>query len=257
MSKLSELPRKKGERLIIITSTIYVNSNFTVLTDPSLRQQQYVDSIRWYLSVRTIDSIIVCDNSGFDYSLILELQDMADRNGKNIEFLNFRGDVERISTLGKGYGEGEIMRYLFSESRLLSYHESFYKVTGRVKVLNLERLVDNVKHDDICFQQIRINPFSNTDLIDTRLYYCSKPIFSTILLNEFEKVNDEKSYYLENAYTDALRLAGIKYRNFKILPRFEGFSGSHGGTLKLSAINYMIKYCYNIANGIYHDLFRK
>ena len=44
--------------LLIITSTVNVNSCLTVLVDPEIRLQQYITSILFYIKAKNIDSII-------------------------------------------------------------------------------------------------------------------------------------------------------------------------------------------------------
>src|SRR5579864_4618510 len=122
---------------LIITSTVYVNSDMTILVDPAVREQQYLDSILYYLKSPHLAAIVVCDNSGFDFSADSRLTEAAAQSGKQIEFLRFSGDKKEIAAKGKGYGEGQMMAYIFAESRLLKEAgASFFKVTGRLLVLN-------------------------------------------------------------------------------------------------------------------------
>src|SRR5262249_46354525 len=191
---------------LIITSTVYVNSDLTVVTDPGLREQQYIDSILFYIGSAGTKKIVVCDNSGFDYSKIERLPAQAKQHGKEIEFLSFQGDKDKIKQRGKGYGEGEIMEYTFRNSRLLGKESDFFKVTGRVLVLNIDRIVSKVIPGEVCFQKVTMNPFSTLHKfkVDTRLYYCSRAFFERNLLDAYKTVDDNGGRYLENAYFDRL-----------------------------------------------------
>ena len=148
---------------LIITSTVYVNSGLTVVMDAGLREQQYTDSILFYIGSAAIKKIVVCDNSGFDYSKVERLSAGAKQHGKEIEFLSFQGDKDKIKQQGKGYGEGEIMAYTLKNSRLLGEGSDFFKVTGRVIVLNIDRIASKVVPGEACFQKVTMNPFSPTD----------------------------------------------------------------------------------------------
>ncbi len=162
---------------LIITSTVYVNSDMTVLTDPLVRERQYVDSILYYLRSPVLSAIIVCDNSGFDFSTNAKLVEVAAESGKRTEFLYFISDKDRIAERGKGYGEGEILAHVFRESRLLADAEaSFFKVTGRLLVLNLDTIARKVRSGETYFQRVGLNPFVNQKKVDTRFYYCNKKI---------------------------------------------------------------------------------
>jgi len=215
---------------LIITSTVYVNSNLTVLTDPDLREKQYVDSILFYIGSAVIKKIVVCDNSGFDYSRIERLSALAKQHGKEIEFLSFQGDKDKIKLKGKGYGEGEIMEYTLRNSRLLGRVEDFFKVTGRVIVPNIDRIASKVVPGEVCFQRVTMNPFGTLHKckVDTRLYFCSYAFFEQNLLNAYKTVDDEGGRYLEHAYYDSLKAHRARWRGFKVFPRYSGISGSTG-----------------------------
>jgi hypothetical protein len=245
------------KNLLIITSTVFVNSNLTVLTDPEIRKKQYIDSILFYLNTEMIDSLIICDNSDFDYSTIPSIQSLALEKGKDVEFLYFKGASELIFKLGKGYGEGEIMSHVFENSQLLQQFTHFFKVTGRVKVDNVDAILRQVKPASNHFQQIRLNPFLKVKLRDSRFYRCSKEVFSTYLINAHQLVNDSGGYYLEHAYTNALKDNGVPFRNFPVLPRFQGISGSHGGSLAQGNFAYKVKALINVVQEKYHSFTSK
>ena len=145
--------------VLIITSTVSVNSCLTVLVDREIRLQQYIDSILFYLNAKVIDKIVVCDNSGFDYSELKFLSELACSNNKQIEFLNFKGSVNQIQEKGKGFGEGEIMKYILTNSKLFFEEEgSFLKVTGRLKVVNIDWVVKYLNPNINYFNAVNLNP---------------------------------------------------------------------------------------------------
>jgi hypothetical protein len=224
----------------IITSTVYVNSDFIVLTDPNVRMEQYVDSIMFYLNSKTISNIIVCDNSGFDFYRHASLfHTIANKERKQIEFLSFVGDGKCIMEKGKGYGEGEIMRYTLSNSKLIHNCDSFLKITGRIKVQNIDSVLRHIVPGNVYFQNVGTNPFIHQKKVDTRLYYCSKKGFEEHLLDAFLSVNDKVGYYLEHAFFDNLEKHNIVYKNFPILPRFYGISGSTGKLYTKSELRWL------------------
>jgi hypothetical protein len=242
------------KRVLIITSTVYVNSSLTLLVDPEVRVKQYVESILFYLNSASIESIVVCDNSGFDYADVESIRTLALAKGKDIECLFFKGDSETIFKLGKGFGEGEIMNFIFKHSKLLPLCNAFYKVTGRIKVKNIDLMIDYVQPNVNYFQKIRINPFLKVALLDTRFYYCSKEVFQNFLVDSHFNVNDPDGFYLEHAYTEELRRNKVRFKNFLILPRYEGISGSHGGSLTQGMISYRMKFLLNLFIARYQNL---
>ncbi len=233
---------------LIITSTVYVNSDMTILVDPVIREQQCIDSILYYLRSPYLAAIVVCDNSGFDFSTNSRVMEAAAQSGKQTEFLCFAGEKKAIAAKGKGYGEGEMMAYIFMESRLLKGADaSFFKVTGRLLVLNFDEIARKVKPGKTYFQRVGRNPFVNLKKVDTRFYYCNLELFKSRLLHAYKVVNDREDQYLEHAYYEALQAQRRPYTGFGVPPLFGGISGSTGlsysiGPLKRVAeviINYL------------------
>jgi hypothetical protein len=214
-------------RTLIITSTIHVNSNLTVLIDRSERKKQYLKSVLFYLESKFIDQIIICDNSNFDYRQFSNFFEAV--SSKEIECLCFEGDKKKIQTYGKGYGEGEIMEYVMNNSKLiLKAENSFLKVTGRLKVLNIDDVLKNSNSEKDCFQGAGSNPFKNLEAIDTRFYQCTFSTFKDYLISEYKNVNDDGGLFLEHCYYNKFLKAGIAVKSFNILPIISGLSGSTG-----------------------------
>jgi len=229
---------------LVITSTVFVNSQLTTLTDPKLRLSQYIDSLIFYIKSGDFADIIICDNSGFDYSSVDLISAKAKEFCVNFESLHFSGNNSKILALGKGFGEGEIIAHILMYSTLLKSKHGFIKITGRIKVLNIRTILKSINPDINYFQKIGLNPLRQRGMVDTRLYYCQRKIFLTILLDRYKEVNDYKNYYLECAYHDALKNS-VRYQNFPIIPRFQGISGSHGGSLTENATIFYIKLFIN------------
>jgi len=228
--------------ILIITSTVNVNSFLTVLVDPKIRLEQYVDSIAFYLNAKVIDKIVVCDNSEFDYSELKHLSELACANNKEIEFLNFKGSVNQIQAKGKGFGEGEIMNYVLTHSKLFLKEEgSFFKVTGRLKVVNIDWVVKYLNPNVNYFNPVNLNPFVNLKKVDTRFYQCNKENFKYYFADCYASVNDSGGVFLEHVYYNKLIERKINFKSFGILPLFYGISGSTGLLYKMSNFNFLIR----------------
>lgn len=229
--------------LLIITSTVNVNSGLTVLVDPKIRLKQYIDSIVFYLNSSKIDKIIVCDNSGFDYSGIKKIVELSAISNKKIEFLNFYGTVSKIQESGKGYGEGEIISFVFKNSEIFTQQgdKAFLKVTGRLKIINIDEILNHLKPNVNYFNAVNLNPFVNLKKVDTRFYQCTKDTFKCFFEDSYKNVNDKKGFFLEHVYYSNLFENNIEFKNFKILPRFSGISGSTGITYNTSKISFSIR----------------
>ncbi len=231
---------------LVITSTVHVNSNFVTLKDPNIRLQQYIDSILFYLKSTKIGSIIVCDNSGFDYAKNKELESAILNCGKEVELLNFIGNSDIIFTQGKGYGEGEIMKFVLENSILINKNSSFLKVTGRIFIKNIDIILKKIDATYPYFQRKNMNPFINTKEVSSLFYSSPVNIFKNYLLTSYEQVNDNTKMYLEHVYYQALNDAHIKYKNFEIYPFCIGTSGSTGLLYSDNLVRHSIKHYLNI-----------
>lgn len=221
---------------LVITSTVYVSSNNTILIDSNERIRQYVESFLFYLDCKTIQDIIICDNSGFDYSKCVEFHNTTLK--KNVEFLCFLGDNEKISEKGKGYGEGEIMEYVLKNSKLIRNRTSFCKVTGRVKILNIDSILRRINNRNNYFQRIGLNPFVTIKKVDTRFYHSTIDSFEQYLLKSYDSVNDNEGQYLEHVYYRQLNDNGLKYKSLNRLPNIKGISGSTGKTYDIKPVRW-------------------
>ena len=238
---------------LIITSTVTVNSLQTVLVDQEIRLKQYIDSILFYLKSKNISKIIVCDNSGFDYSAVPLIIKSVAKSSKEVEFLNFTGNLEKIREYGKGYGEGEIMQHIFNNSLLIKGREAvFTKVTGRLKITNIDLILSILRSDKSYFQPVNLNPFVKNNKVDTRFYQCQKNIFINTLLESFPMVNDNEEYFLEHVYYERLSHFKVKFSKFLILPNFLGVSGSTGLVYKMSNLKFLSRqFIYLITKNFY------
>lgn len=213
--------------LAIITGTIKPDSSMTqlVIKDERERMRQYVDSLLFFIKSGAFRKIVFCDNSNYGTKSLSFLKQTADEHCVNLEMLSFQGDVKMITKHGKGYGEGEIMSYVFQHSELVRDEEFFVKITGRMKIDNIKKIVSYMKKNKTYFN---IPNYTIKDIYDTRIYGMPVKQFKEYFLNGFIRVQDDEGIYLEHVYTDILKNEGIKVANFPRYPRIVGISGSTG-----------------------------
>ncbi|HET6995226.1 MAG TPA: hypothetical protein VFI06_09615 [Chitinophagaceae bacterium] len=221
---------------LIIPSTVYVSAPYTFLTDSQERQRQYAEAISFFIRETPLVKIIVCDNSGFKYPV--SLQHLAVIHKKELELLSFRGNSELVAEYGKGYGEGEIMQFVLSNSSLIRTVEGFLKVTGRLKLLNTEKLLRKCDNRENYFMPVSLlrprfmMPAAARHCVDTRVYYTTREFFTNVLLNAYREVRDKNTFFLEHAYHRAIAASGIKVKCFPVAPEISGMSGSNGFMMK-------------------------
>jgi hypothetical protein len=224
---------------LIITSSVRVSARYTALIDPVERKTQYIDSISYYIRESPFIKIVVCDNSGHRYpqSLIL----LARSLNKELELLSFTGEHQLVERYGKGYGEGEIMEYSMANSRLLKEVDGFFKVTGRLKVTNIARLLVMSKTTENYFMPISLlRPRwlvarAARVCVEVRAYYATKAFFREVLLTAYKEVRDDQTFFLEQAYYRAMINApkwSKRIHCFPVSPEITGMSGSNGWTFK-------------------------
>src|SRR6185437_12823188 len=225
-------PMQWDKCALIVTSSVYVNTRHTVLQDARERERQYIDALTFFIRETPFRRIVVCDNSGYVYPVALA--QLAVSFGKQLEMLGFTGDKEAMDRCGKGYGEGEIMAYTLAHSRLLARVEGFLKVTGRLKVINTEKLLRKADHRQTYFMPVSLVrprwlvPAAARPCVEIRVYYIPTAVFRQVLLEAYRGVSDDKTYFLEHAYHDALAASSVNVRCFPAAPEITGVSGSNG-----------------------------
>lgn len=140
-----------NKTVLLITGCIKPNpSTFQLsLTDVEQRLKQYIECIKWGIEKTAFVKIVFIDNSGFTVNPVLI--DYAKQRGKQLEWLSFLGNEKMIELCGKGYGEGEIIEYGLKYSELLRGAAYFCKLTGRLKVENINRFTKLAKMDKSYF----------------------------------------------------------------------------------------------------------
>lgn len=233
---------------LIVTSAIDPTENtpFLRLTDPQLRLFQTYCSLICWIRETKIANIVLCDNSGTDHTFS-ELASLAEQHHKRLEVLVFRGDHAKIHAQGKGYGEGEIMKYVMENSVFLREDTAFYKVTGRIFIDGFDALHDAHASRSVVFYlpailkrwkrillraAVRNRALSSVfrlfreTFVVTTFYKCTKQYYVDNLLDRFRHVDDRRGYWLEHALMESLLANGFDV--FSMRPRFVGMSASTG-----------------------------
>ena len=213
--------------VIIVTATIAPKANMhqLVLKDKDQRLQQYKNALNSIMDARPDAKIVFCDNSGFGTDGFEEEKADAKDKGIQLEILSFPGDSDAVIRQGKGYGEGEIISHVLSESKLMRNEQYLIKITGRLRVDNIADLVSRVNQDRVYFNIPNIH---KKDLFDTRIYAMPVKTYKEYFETAYKKVDDNQGYYIEHAFTDVIFENKLKVRNFPRYPRIVGESGSGG-----------------------------
>ncbi len=264
---------------LVITSSVYVSAPLTALVDPGLREAQYLGALDFFIRESPITRIIVCDNSGYSYPETLVK--LAASFNKKLELLSFTGNSDLVAEYGKGYGEGETLKFIFSKSLLMAEVDGILKMTGRLRLVNSGDLLRHTDPATNYFMPVSLLrprflvPRAARPCLDVRVYYATKFFFRDVLLDAYLEVRDRELHFLEHAYYHAISVSGIKVKCFPVAPEITGVSGSNGwvfrepGPLKkiLAPSCHQIRICQadlnysfsimDIRTGIYSKIRRK
>lgn len=213
-----------NEVALLITGCIkpYVNQEWLVLKDPEERLRQYVESIRFYIENSDFEYITFCENSNFETSEKDTLTLLASSTGKHFEWLAFEGDLACLR-YGKGGGEDEIVDYAFANSKWIEHTRTFVKVTGRLKVMNVNQILRGCVYGKNFFYRDIYRPHMHG--VDTRFYICDTEFFNKKLRNCYRNVISEDVEGLEEDYYKLLK---GEYTNPQSYMRIDGVSGGNG-----------------------------
>lgn len=213
--------------LLIITGTIApaAETEFLKLRDAGERLKQYKESVSFFIKSGVFSKIVFCENSNYGTAQLADLAVQAEQYKVQLELLSFQGDTEKVKQHGKGFGEGEIMEYVFKNSRLLEKETVFMKITGRMTVDNIADIVSGIK-ENICY--FNIPNRTHREMFDTRIYVMPTELFRRLFLHCYDEVKDQEGWYLEKVYTSILTANKISVKNFPRYPRIVGMSASTG-----------------------------
>lgn len=130
---------------LLLTATINPNGMKGAKFAPEERLQMYVEALNFYidkLSEYSIENgtqyIVFAENSGFDGGGLINM--LKKHSNVVIEYLNIGTEDFKIH-LGKGYNEYLLLQKAIKQSEVIRKCGCFFKLTGRLKVLNITSLL--------------------------------------------------------------------------------------------------------------------
>lgn len=203
------------------------------LKDAEERRRQYIESILYYIEKSSINNIVYCDNSNASPDPIVF--ETARRKNKQVEWLSFVGDQEKVAQYGKGYGEGEIIDHALRNSKLLQDAQMMIKITGRLIIKNIDCYLKKANVEKSYFL-----PGATPEkelFIDTRMYIMPVSLYKTCFRDVHLRVDDRNGFFLEHAFGKAIKDNRIRFRYFWTAPKFEGMSGSLGHRYRVDRLS--------------------
>ena len=221
--------------MLLMTSCLNPGGmGYTVLQDVEERRKQYLEAVKFYIE-HTKFKIVFCDNSGEDIS---ELSQFGGSN--RIELLSYYGN-DYDKTLGKGYGEFNIIKYAFGNSRFIKGSSNTIKVTGRLTVGDLNE-VKRLKDMMIPRQRrfVLASMDSRHKECDSRCLFADNDFYVRYFLMQENKINDSKGYYFEHLLYDTIKDLPSDYvvSDFMLPLVINGVSGTSGRIYNAKPMEY-------------------
>ncbi len=213
--------------VIVVTGTVAPRSDqrSLKLVETEERLWQYKNALEKLILAEPNAKIVFAENSGYGKDGFEDMVRLASEHSMKLEVLSFSGNHEAVVNQGKGYGEGEILQYVLENSQLVKGEKNLLKITGRLTVDNIAKIVRCIRSDRVYFNVPNIH---RKEFYDTRMYAMPVDVFKNFFKEEYKKVHDSNGYFLELAYTDAALRNGLHVYNFPSYPRIVGVSGSSG-----------------------------
>ncbi len=213
---------------ILLTSSIIAHDQGVKLKDTDARLHHALESVAQWLRVAPGHPITLCDGSSFDLQ-----HEIAQRfPDAPIECLAFANDQTKVSQYGRGYGEGEIVKYALQHSHFIRQAGCFAKCSSKLWVENFEECVQWWNGSLLC-KGIFLNafsPFQPTVLqhIDTRFYLASVSTYEKYLVNVHLGIDVAAGHGLEECFHAAFLQNQIKQSLMPIPPIIDGVGGGTG-----------------------------
>lgn len=219
---------------ILITSSIIPHDTGVKLSDPQVRLFHALESIEQWTKIAPKSRIILCDGSNFDFEPIVKERFPF----TSIECLRFENDQLKIATFGRGYGEGEIVKFALNHSAYLCESDTFVKCSSKLWVENYAECVKKWRGDCL-FSGVFKNTFSALKSIemiqvDTRFYVVQNSFYRKNLIDAHHKIGLTPGFGLEDSFHQVLRTTKQHKYLFAIPPVIKGVGGGTGTYYKSS-----------------------
>ena len=222
---------KGNKRALLITGTIVPNSNFVTHTNAEQRRNEYYDSLLFYSDNFKRDDLFFLENSVYDFDKDEEFKKLL--TDRKIALLKF--PVSDKFNQGKGYQEFEMLDKAME--KFSGKYNSFIKITGRYKVMNLKELTDYTCNSLVADFHKKLQ------VTQTNVFYVSGSFYNSYLKGLYLQVDDSKGIYIEKIVYNKIQIEQLskKVKLFPLNPIIVGVSGSYGGTLNRNKTKMKIR----------------
>jgi hypothetical protein len=210
---------------ILITTAITAPANTPALrmTDSNMRSITTKAAIYFWVG-QGLKNLVICDATGSSVLGPEELASIA-KLGVNIEQLAYQQDGALLAQRGKGFAEGQLIKFAVENAQLLRQSEFFFKCTGKMFCRNFAAIAELIARNNIdnMFWRLFENSLVDRNLVDARFFYTSVADFKRLILPAYDRATESR--ILE--YQLSVGLDSLK-RGTSFRPQLSGFSGALG-----------------------------
>jgi len=219
MMRPSEIP-------VLLTSSVVAYDTRVRLKDTDERIRLAMESIAQWLRLNPSQPLVLCDGSNFDFTEITQKEFPS----ASIECLPFENNQTLVEKNGRGYGEGEIVRYALQHSTYISKAQCFAKCSSKLWVENFAACAQAWR-GDLLLQGVFLNVFQPWkplvfSYIDTRFYIANVELYKKFFENAHLLINKKEKFGLENAFHKIVLEQKIQNALSPVAPVIGGMGGT-------------------------------
>lgn len=212
---------------LLLTSSIVAHDVAVQLKDTEARLHHALESIEQWLRLDPRLPIVLCDGSNYNLAPAVRQRFPT----ASIECLAFENNQALVKELGRGWGEGEIVKHALRHSQLIQEAGCFAKCTSKLWVENYK---DCLRHWNgrLLLSGIFLNvfsPFKPTVFknLDTRFYVVSVATYERYFMDAHLTMDSRAGHGLEDSFYDIFVQQGFTK---SLLPTPPVICGVGGGT---------------------------
>lgn len=227
-------PASKSGLGLVMTATLIPPPSAVARSDPKERMQDYLSALEFYLSLPggLVDRILFIDNSNADLASLVGLA-RTKPHGKLVEFISFAGNDHPVQR-GKAYGEFKLLDYGLANTTLFGPDDLVWKITGRLRFLNLGEMIKRCKQiqfDILCdlhnIPLVGSGKWRNPENMDLRVFAFRMSAYDQVFRGQWQvHPTGLDARYLYHLMRKSHAKLKVRHR-FPIQAQLQGISGRH------------------------------
>jgi hypothetical protein len=187
---------------ILLTSSVIAHDKGVRLQNPKERERLAIESILHWRTIAPTNPLVLCDGSGFDFQHVISTLP----GGGPVECLHFLNDAELVQQNGRGYGEGEIVRFAIEHSAQIAAAGCFAKCTSKLWVENFRECIQQwngrLLMKGVFDHTFSPNKATQFAYIDTRFYVMGVEAYCRLFQKAHHTIRTQEGYGLEESFRD-------------------------------------------------------